>query len=197
MATPDTRSSIVITKRIPYRGGDREFSNRYHFEGDVPPDAAHWQTFADNIVAEEKLALIDTVTIVLATGYDSASATSTNPHGNAVWSAPYSDAGTHSPGTGEEPAPGDCAAMVRYSTPARSSKNHPVYLFNWYHGVLLPNGGGDNLTTGQKNLLDEYAEDWVAGFSDGAENHERCGPRGAVALAGSTNGYVRHRDFPA
>lgn len=196
MPAVDTRSSIVISKSMSYRGSTRVWSNRYHFEGDVPPDAAHWQTFADAIVAAEKAALIPGVTIVLATGYDKATATTTNPHGNAVWSAPYSVVGTHSAGTGEEPAPGDCAMLVRYSTPARSTKNHPVYLFNYYHGVLLPNGGGDSVTNGQRTLMGTYAAAWVSGFSDGAETHERCGPRGAVALAAIVDTHVRHRDFP-
>jgi hypothetical protein len=196
MAIPDTRNSILITKSFSYRGSTRHWTNRYHFEGDVPPDAAHWQTLADNIVAAEKVALLTTVTITLATGYDKASASSTNPHGDAVWSAPYTTAGTKTAGTGETPAPGDCAAMVRYSTPARSTKNHPVYLFNYYHGVLLPASGGDSLTNGQKTVLNTYAAAWVTGFSDGAETHERCGPRGAVALAGACDPLVRHRDFP-
>jgi hypothetical protein len=72
-----------------------------------------------------------------------------------------------------------------------------VYLFNYYHGVLLPNGGGDSLTTGQRNLLGTYADAWIAGFGDGAETHERCGPHGAVATGRLVNPYVRHRDFPA
>ncbi len=197
MATPDTRSSIVISKSFTYRGSTKIWTNRYHFEGDVPPDAAHWQTFADAIVAAEKLALLPSVTIVLATGYDAASASSTNPHGDAVWSAPYSTAGTHGAGTGEEPAPGDCALLVRYATPARSSKNHPVYLFNYYHGVLLTASGGDSLTTGQITVFNTYASAWISGFSDGAETHERCGPRGAVAISSQVDEYVRHRDFPS
>jgi hypothetical protein len=196
MATPDTKHSIVISKQFSYRGATRVWTNRYHFEGDIPPDAAHWTTLAAAITAQEKTALLTTVTIVLATGYDASTATATNPHGDAVWSETLSIAGTHSAGTGEEPAPGDCAMLVRYSTPARSRKNHPVYLFNYYHGVLLPNGGGDNVTNGQQTLMEAYATAWVAGFSDGAETHERCGPRGAVSLSATVDGHVRHRDFP-
>lgn len=196
MPTPDTRNSIVITKSMSYRGATRTWTNRYHFEGDVPPDAAHWQTFADAITAAEKLTLFSTQTIVLATGYDKATATTTNPHGDAVWSAPYSVVGTKSAGTGEEVAPGDCAFLLRYATPARSAKNHPVYLFNYYHGALMPSGGGDNLATGQKTTAETYGAAWVSGFSDGTENHERCGPRGAVALSARCDSHIRHRDFP-
>jgi hypothetical protein len=192
----DTRNSIVITKQMTYRGATRQWTNRYHFEGDVPPDATHWQTLADAIVAAEKLMLFTNQTIELATGYDKASASSTNPHGDAVWSAPYSTAGTHAAGTGEEVAPGDCCFLIRYSTPARSSKNHPVYLFNYYHGVLLTASGGDSITNGQKTLAETYATAWIAGFSDGTETHERCGPRGAVAIARQVDPFVRHRDFP-
>jgi len=196
VATPDTRSSIVITKQTPYRGSTRTFSNRYHFENDTPADNAHWTTLADAIVAAEKAIYDSTTEIVLATGYDKASATSTNPHGDAVFSKTYTQAGTWSGASGAIWMPGDAAIFVRFSTPARSTKNHPVYLSNYYHGVFGSPGNPDQVSGPQRTAVQTYAAAWLTGFSDGAENHVRCGPRGAVALVATVDLYVRHRDFP-
>jgi hypothetical protein len=196
MATPDTRCSIVIVKEGAYRGGSRRWSNRYHFEGDVPPDFSHWETFADAIVAAEKLIYQSDMTIVEAIGNDAASATSTNPHGDAVFEKTYSQVGTASPWASSAGASGDSASLVRYSTPARTSRNHPVYLFNYYHDCYSVAGSPDMLAAALKTALETYATAWISGFSDGAETHERCGPRGAVATSRRVDPYVRHRDFP-
>jgi hypothetical protein len=187
----------VIKKNMPYRGFTQTWSNRYHFEGDLPPTPADWETFADAIVAEEKTVFESGTEIIEAIGYDSSTATSSNPHGDAVWTGTYSVAGTFTHTSGDQACPGDAAAIIRYSTPARSAKNHPVYLMNYYHGVFMSATTQDNLATDQKSALTAYGAAWVAGFSDGTENHERCGPRGAVALSALVNPYVRHRDFPA
>jgi len=196
MPTPDTKHSIVITKSFSYRGATRQFTNRYHFEGDLPADNTAWTTLADNIVAAEKLIYDSSVEIVLATGYNAATATSTNPHGDAVFTKVYTTAGTGSFGSAGPTAPGDCAMMMRYATLARTSKNHPVYLFNYYHGVYRQNADHDLVAGNQLAALNTYGDDWVTGFTDGTEVHQRCGPRGAAAASANADIYVRHRDFP-
>jgi hypothetical protein len=195
--TPDDRSSIVIIKSIDYRGLTRTFSNRYHFEGDVPPDNAHWVTFADAIVAAEKAIYDSSIQIIEAVGNDAGSATSTNLHGNAVFTKNYTTAGTGSFSSDGRRSPGDCASLLRYSTPARSARNHPVYLFNYFHGVFQTTGDPDIISPTQKTAIGAYGTSWLGGFSDGAENHERCGPHGAVAIGRLVSDVIRHRDFPA
>jgi len=195
--TPDTQNSLVVTKQFSYRGATKRFANRYHFEGALPIDDAHWTTLANHITDDEVAIYTDDVTIVEVTGYDASTASSTNPHGDAVFTLAMSKAGTGTWSAGGSMCPGDCAIFVRYGTPARSVKNHPIYLSNYYHGAWNGVGGGDDVQTDQLALVEAYATQWLTGYTDGTVVRPRCGPRGAVATSRVVSPVVRHRDFPA
>lgn len=196
MATPDTKNSIVIYKQGGYRGGTKRWSNRYHFEGALPTSDSAWAAFADLIVAAEKTVFDSSTEIVEAVGFDASTATSTNPHGDAVFTKTYTTNGTLTLDAGDNGMPGDAASLIRYGTDARSSKNHPVYLMNYYHGVFSVSSSGDTLSAAQKTALEAYADQWLTGFLADGSHRERCGPRGAVSVSRRVDPYVRHRDFP-
>jgi hypothetical protein len=184
-ATP----SLKVIKSIPFKGGSRRTSNRYHFNGGTPADGTHWTTFSDAVVNAEKLCSGIETTIVETIGYAAGSDV-------PVFSKTYSTVGT-SAATGAF-APAECAALVRYATAARTSKNHPVYLFNFYHQVMVQTSAGNQelLATTLRTELGTYAAHWLSGFSDGTLTLVRAGPNGATATGSFVEEYVTHRDFP-
>lgn len=187
-----TTPSIKVMKQSPYRGGVKDWSNRYHFNGGTPADGTHWHTLMDAVVAAEKEALKSTTTIIECVGYAAGSDV-------PVASKTYSVAGVLTLSTGQEHAPLEVAALLRWATAARTTKNHPVYLFNYYHDVKMNptlSYGAESLAGDQGGALDTYANAWMSGFSDGTHTLVRAGPNGATATGEFVQGYLTHRDFP-
>jgi hypothetical protein len=186
-ATP----SVRILKTTPYKGGLRTWSNRYHFNGGTPADAAHWDTLMDAIVTAEKAILPTNVTIVLGIGY---AAGSDVPVRQKV----YTTVGTLAFAANGIAVPLGNAALIRYSTAARSTKNHPIYLFNYVHavGILSTATSKDTLDANQKAAMQTYATHWITGFSDGSITAIRASPNGAAATGSIVEEWVTHRDFP-
>lgn len=186
--------SIRVDKTFTYRGVARRFSNRYHIGTAGPPDSTHWTTFSDAIVAAEKAIFCPLAsggaTIVGTVGYAAGSEV-------PVFTKTYSVDGTLS-GTGSVPPPGDCAALVRYSTPDRSSKNHPVYCFNYYHAARIATGAAnpDTLFALQSTALGTYASLWIAGISDGTTTFHRSRPTGDLCNGFVVKSFITHRDLP-
>jgi hypothetical protein len=164
------------------------WGNRYHFNGGTPADLSHWNTLADAITTAEKAIFAGDTTIVKATYYH---ASDNVPVGSKT----YSLSGTGGWGASQM-APGDAASLMRYATTARTSKNHPIYLFNYYHGVYqVSNASRDSIVAAQVTALNAYAAAWIAGFSDGTTTYVRAGPNGATATGYALEPFITHRDF--
>lgn len=187
-ATP----SIKVVKTTPFLGGLQTWSNRYHFNGGLPADGTHWHTFCDAVVAAEKLILTARSTIVEAICYNAGSDL-------PLFTFSYSTAGTCSVGAGSAHAPGDAAKVGVWLTTARSTKNHPVYLFSYWHDVLFVVAtSSDEVDPAQRSLYHNYQQAWVTGFSDGTHTLVRAGPNGATGYdyKAPVPDYITHRDFP-
>lgn len=180
-----------MIKQVPFKGGNRLTSNRYHFLGGTPADTSHWTTLANAVVAAEKATQLPSTTITSVVGYAAGSDV-------PVATISYSTSGTFSGAGGDIIVPGEVVALVRYSTAGRSSKNHPIYCFNYFHHVLCTTTAAaqDTLAPDLKTAYTTYAGDWVSGFSDGTNTYTRASPNGHGATGSTVEEYVTHRDFP-
>lgn len=171
-----------------------QFSNRYHFSGGTPSDTAHWTTLSDAVVTAEKAIFLPFATpgarIVETVGYAGGSEI-------PVFQKVYLTDGTLS-ATGGTPAVGDGAGLVRYATNDRSSKNHPVYCFNYYHAVKTnaPSALPDQVHASQVTAYSTYAASWLTGISDGTITVKRSRPNGNPCTGVLVASLVTHRDLP-
>lgn len=187
-----TTPSIKVIKSIPYQSGSRLVSNRYHFNGGTPADASHWHTLMDNVVAAEKLIYSALVEITDCIGYGAGSDI-------PVASKSYTTAGTWAATGPVSVTPSNVAILGRWSTAARTSKNHPVYLFSYFKGAYVDSassGDQDTPAPAQVSLIDTYLGDWITGFSDGSITAVRAGPNGATATGHQVDPWLTHRDYP-
>lgn len=187
---PATRPSIRAIFESTYKGGTKRWSTRWHFTPAVNPTTAVFATLANDL--DPYLAAIVTPRTSLKeyVGYYAGSEV-------PVWSADRNQAGTFNPGTFRV-TPLESCAVTRYGTTQRTSKNHPIYLFQYTHDVLVEPSQSDYelLNNDQQENIRQLAQKWVDGFVISGSTYMKTGPYGAVAQNCRINDYISHRDFP-
>lgn len=186
-----TQYSVRVVKTFPFRGDPlKEFSNRYYFDGGNVGDSSAWTTFFDALVLLEKTIHLSDAQIVACLGYAPGSDV-------AVASKTYTTAGTLTL-SGAALTPGECSAILRMATTKRSTKNHPVYVFSYYHHVAYTtaSGSSDVLAAGQKTAIESYGNQWLTGFSVAGRTYKRTTPDGHATTGRVCDTWIGHRDFP-
>lgn len=185
-ATP----KVIIKMSFTFRGATRVWSTSVHFNGGTPSSSAHWHTLFDNIVAELKNDIYTFNEIVEVVGYAAGSTVAADQKS-------YTQAGLIPLASGNFRCPGEAVALLRWDTPARTSKNHPIYLFNYWHGVANDASNVDkpvnDVTSGITNFANFLQG---SGFTDGVNVYTRAGPNGVTAGSFQVDTYLTHRDFP-
>ncbi len=186
-----TQYRIKTVKTFPYRGDPvKTFSNSYYFDGGAPADSTAWHDLMDAVTALEKTIYLSAVHIVDAFGYGPTSDV-------AVASKSYALAGTLT-ASGASNTPGDCAICLRMATTKLSTKNHPVYVFSYFHEALYLGSSSDADTphASQKTAIDNYGAAWQTGITVGARTYKRTTPDGAATTGHFVDPWITHRDFP-
>jgi hypothetical protein len=188
MAT--TQYSLRVQKKFTFRGSDKFFSNRYYFDGGAPADSTAWHNLMDAVVALEKTIYVSVVQITDCFGYGPSSEV-------AVASKAYTQNGTATPGAGIA-CPGECVALLRMATTKMSVKNHPVYCFSYFHGVLNNNASTtvDEVFSNQQTWITNYGDAWLNGITVGARTYKRTTPDGHPTTGKLAEKWITHRDFP-
>jgi hypothetical protein len=160
---------LTSIKQFTYRGEGEEFSNKYHFTGDIPADESEWRALYDALVVVEKAILPSYVYMIRGYGYDSDADDAT-----AVWSVdlnvPPNDP---VPGTlslaASTAAPGDCAVWARWKTDRLNSNGKAIYLRKYFHGAReAGDSGSDQVDQGQVDALNALGLKLMDGsFIDG------------------------------
>lgn len=174
---------------MSYRGNTVIWSNRWFFDKTALPSDSDKDGITTQIFNQEQIQYSSAVTFI--DGIWRAVGSEVPVH-----TSPLSGTGTMAT-TGRSQCPGDCAALLRFSTTQRTSKNHPIYLFKYFHDVFYDTGSSvDSVAALQLGRIAALGNLMVAGITQGSIVYKAAGPRGAVAQGALAEPLITHRDFP-
>lgn len=189
MATPPTQAGLKTEYTFSWRGNTKTFSQLWHFTQGSWQDQTHFNAASDalwNLIKQNTCAR---VTLASTVGYNPGSFL-------PVFSKSYGAAGTYTD-TSNPQAQGEACMLWRFTTTQRTTKNHPIYLYKWFHGTQTDGATSpDTLRTGIASTAASVITALLSGISDGTLTRMYCGPFGAVAQAGTVNPKLHIREFP-
>jgi hypothetical protein len=180
----------------PYRDGTKNWSTTFHCTGPEWADHDAAYTYSNGVWTAIQHAVLDTTTLNTIVAY--------NPGSDIpVYTMDWEDTGGYNDHSNPMTALEECM-LIKWDTDARSVRNHPVYLFNFFHHVQSEGATNpDILRSGMRTTMDDNLATILAGISDGHITRFRCGPRAPevgydqpVATGAVTQHPLHHRDFP-
>jgi hypothetical protein len=83
------------------------------------------------------------------------------------------------------------------ATTKMSTKNHVVYVFSYYHGVLQANSAatGDTPIASQLSNVQDMGDQLHNGITVGARTYKRTTPDGHATTGATAEPWIGHRDF--
>jgi hypothetical protein len=156
---------IRLTWQFTFRGQPELFSNTYWFDK-TPGSRAAWRTLAISYLAAAAAGVFtDDVTLVAADCYIG-SGSPVVQHFDAITDPSYFPVDgvlAFTASATEVRAPGDAAAWIRFLTDRRTSRGKPIYVRQYYHGMVI--NPPDTLLAAQKTALETFAGELVAGLT--------------------------------
>jgi hypothetical protein len=185
---PPDQPSVRVVRTSPYKGGTRTWGNRFFLTGGNFT-SGQFAAIAAWMRLHMKQFLLTTSSITEVVGYDIGSDV-------PVYTDSTVTAGIYAAST-LPVMPLEVAALARFSTTQRSTKNHPIYLYKYFHAAQNDGGAdAEKLRAGMKSTIEGEMANLVAGFSDGSGTRILCDSRGAVAQGYVVKAELTHRDFP-
>lgn len=176
-------AGITVIKTFPYRGGDEEWGNTYHFVGSAPSNPSDWRALADELISLEVAVYTNVVTVVRALCYENTDDDSVYTYHLADFGGTVS--GAFVSGDGGHTATGDDAVWCAWDTGKRSTKGKPIWLRKYFHDAHVGPSQVDQTDPDQVIQLSNLATGLVVptGAWPGIADPEGDAPTGGTRVS--------------
>jgi hypothetical protein len=185
--------SLLCKYTIPFEDGTTQTSNRFYLTTPSGPQSpandGQWDTLAINFSDDFLGILGPWATLDQIVGYDIG-----DDVGVKVYD--YGSAGTHNPTPSRPALPAQCCSLMKWTTDERTSRNHPIYLWNYVHaqGYYEP----DPEKVAAQDALHDFGEKLTlsgSGFSDGVHTWHKCSRKADPAIDFMPNFDVHYHEL--